>query len=197
VKGIPMIRTFLAAALLSMLAPAAIAAEEPKAGAIIVAEQETVVELVSLDREARVAVMKGPSGGLLKLNLPKEAQNLDRVQPGDKFTLRYVEGLALSLNKGGAASASQVQTVALAPKGGRPGGAIVDTKQVTTVVTAVDRATRTIAVRGPQSEPMSLKVADEVKSFDEIAVGDTIALVYTEAIVMEMIGEVRPAATGR
>ncbi|HEX2831318.1 MAG TPA: hypothetical protein VHP37_33635 [Burkholderiales bacterium] len=185
-------RTLVAAAFVSLLASSAYAAEEPKAAAIAVAEQETVVELVSLDREKRIAVMKGPSGGTLTMNIPREAQNLDRVKPGDKFRLRYIEGLALSLNKGGAASARQVQSVSLAPKGGRPGGAVVDTKQLTTVVTAVDRNTRTIAVRGPQTQPISLKVSDEVKSFDEIAVGDTIAVVYTEAVVLEMIGEVRP-----
>ena len=190
-KGIVMKRTLIAAAFVSLLAPAAYGADQPKAAAIAVAERETVVELVSLDREKRVAVMKGPGGGTLTMNVPKEAQNLDRVKPGDKFRLRYIEGLALALNKGGTASATQMQTVELAPKGGRPGGTVVDTKQLTTVVTAIDRKTRTIAVRGPQSEPISLKVSDEVKSFDQIAVGDTIGLTYTEALVMEMIGDVR------
>lgn len=184
-------RMFVAAAFACLCAPAAFGAQEPAAAAIAVAEQETVVELVSLDRDKRIAVMKGPQGGTLTMNIPKEAQNLDRVKPGDKFRLRYIEGLALALNKGGTASASQVQSVKLAPKGGRPGGAVVDTKQLTTVVTAVDRNTRTIAVRGPKTEPISLKVSDEVKSFDQIAVGDTISVVYTEAVVMEMIGELR------
>jgi hypothetical protein len=192
-----MIRTAVGAALFSLITAAAYAAEQPKAGAVAVSEQETVVELVSIDRAARTAVVRGPTGGMLTMNLPKEAQNLDRVQPGDKFRMRYLEAVALELHKGGSAAASQVQTVHLAPKGGRPGGAIVDTKHLTTVVTSVDRATRTIAVRGPKTEPMSLKVSDDVKSFDQIAVGDTIALTYTEALVMEMIGEVRTAPVAR
>ena len=186
-------KTFVAAAFASVIASSAFAADDPKAAAVAVVEQETVVELVSLDRAKRVAVMKGPNGGTMTMQIPKEAQNLDRVQPGDKFKLRYIQGLALSLNKGGAASVNQVQQVKLAPKGGRPGGTVVDTKQLTTVVTSVDRPTRTIAIRGPDSQPVSLKVSDDVKSFDQIAVGDTIAITYTEALAMEMVGEVRGA----
>ena len=186
-----MIRNLLAAAALSLFAANAVAAEQ-KAAAVAVAQSEVVVELVSLDRDARIAVVRGPQGNTLTMKLPREAQNLDRVQPGDKFKMRYVEALALALNKGGTASSSQVQTVELAPRGARPGGMIVDTRQLVTTVTSVDRATRTIAVRGPQSEPISLKVVEEVKSFDEIAVGDTISVTYTEALMMEMIGEVRP-----
>ena len=184
-------KALFAAALLSIAAFNASAGEAAKAAAIAVAESEAIVELVSIDRKARTAVVRQPTGGTLTLNLPQEAQNLDRVKPGDRFRMRYIEALALSLHKGGAASASETQVVNLAPKGGTPGGTVVNTKQIAGVVTAIDRATRTIAVRGPKQGVLSLKVADDVRSFDDIALGDTIALTYTEAVAIQMITDKR------
>jgi hypothetical protein len=187
----------LAAAAIALLSTHITAAEKPKAAAVAVAETETVVELVSLDRSSRTATVKGPTGGTLTFIVPAEAQNLDRVKPGDLFKVRYVEAMALALSKGGSASASAGQTVALAPKGGTPGGTIVNTKEIRTVITSLDRKNRTISVQGPLKNEMTLKVADEVRSFDEMAVGDTISLTYTEAVVMQMIsqpGTASPAA---
>ena len=184
----------LLAAVLSLFSFQLRAAEPAKAAAIAVAESEAIVELVSVDRNARTAVVRQPNGSTATLKIPPEAQNLDRVKPGDLFRMRYVEAVALALHKGESASAQESQTVQLAPKGGTPGGVVVNTKQVSAVVTAVDRASRTIAVRGPNQGTMTLKVADEVKSFDEIGLGDTISLTYTEAIALRMISDKPPAA---
>jgi hypothetical protein len=181
-----MIRTIVAAAALTF-ALSSFAAEEPKAAAVIAAEADAVVELVSVDKASRMALFKGPAGNLMYVNVPPEAQNLDRVKPGDLFRMRYLEAVALALNKGGKASGSEAQAVKLAPKGGIPGGAVVNTKQMTTVVTAVDRPSRTITVRGPQKNAVTLKVAEDVRAFDELAVGDTIAVTYTEALALQMI----------
>ena len=172
------------------------AAEPAKAAAITVTESEAIVELVSVDPKARTAVMRQPNGSTFTLNIPPEAQNLDRVKPGDLFKMRYVEAVALALHKGGSAAATETQVVKLAPKGGTPGGTVVNTKQISAIVTAIDRGARTIAVRGPNQGTMTLKVADEVRSFDEIGLGDTISLTYTEAVAIRMISDKPPAAGG-
>jgi hypothetical protein len=179
-------KNMLLGALLSAVALGA-AAGEPKAAAIAVEESEAVVELVSLDRSTRVATVRAANGATLAIEVPKDARNLDRVKPGDRFKMRYVEAAALALHKGGAASATGVQTVELAPKGSTPGGRVVNTRQITALVTAIDRKGRSIAVQGPLKNTIRLKVADEVKSFDEIAVGDTVALTYIEALMLQMI----------
>ena len=182
-----MIRSIVAAAAFSMLSASSFAAEQPKAAAVVAAEADAVVELVSVDKASRLAVFKGPAGNLMYVNVPPEAQNLDRVKPGDLFRLKYIEAVALALNKGGKASASEGQSVKLAPKGGTPGGVAVSTKELITVVTAVDRPSRTITVQGPQKNAVTLKVAEDVRAFNEIAVGDTVAVTYTEALALQMI----------
>jgi hypothetical protein len=165
------------------------AADKPAPKAVAVTETESVVELVSIDRKTRTATVRGPSGATFSFVVPPEAQNLDRVKPGDKFKARYTEAVALAFHKGGKASASSEQKVKLAPKGGTPGGRIVSTKQITAVITSVDKDKRIIAVQGPQKNERLFRVADEVKSFDDMAVGDTIQLTYVEAVALRMISE--------
>jgi hypothetical protein len=182
-------RILFAAILTSLTAISTAADKPPQASAVAVQESEAIVELVSIDRKTRHATVRGPTGATFTFIVPAEAQNLDRVKPGDKFKARYTEALALSLNKGGVASESGGRTVKVAPKGGTPGGTIVQTKQITALITAIDRPTRTITVQGPQKNEMALKVADEVKSFDDMAVGDTIGITYVEAVALQMIAE--------
>lgn len=182
-----MFRILFVAAILSVSSLHAIAAEPAKGTAVAVTESEGVVEIVSVDRAARTVAVRGPTGAMMTFTVPHEAQNLDRVKPGDLFTMRYVEALAIAVRKGGDASASELQTVELAPRGGTPGGRVVNTKQISAVVTEIDRPGRALTVQGPQKKGLTLRVTDEVQSFEEIAVGDSITLTYTEAVVLEMM----------
>jgi len=180
-------KSIVAAAVVAafLAAPAAIA--QIKDGVIVVGETEAVVKVISVDRKARTATVRGPGGGTVVMNVPKEAQNFDQVKAGSLFKVRYLESVALVLMKGGEASASGLQTVKLAPKGGTPGGTVAETKQITGTVEAVDFKNRAIALKGPGGKIVALKVADDARNLNEISVGDTISLLYTQALAMEMI----------
>ena len=181
-------KRIVAAILVSVIAASHAAWAQPKAAAVEVGEAEAVVKLVSIDRKTRSAVVQGPTGATFTIHVPAEAQNIDRVKPGDLFRMRYVESIALGLYKGGVASASQVQTVELAPKGGTPGGKIVRALQLTATVRAIDRGARTMTLVGPKDNAATtLRVVPEVRAFDEVAVGDTITVSYTEALAIEMV----------
>lgn len=168
-----------------MLASVAIA--QSNNGAIAVAETEAIVKVIGVDRKARTATVRGPAGGVVTISVPPEAQNFDQVKVGSQFKVRYLESVAVFVSKGGQASASEKQTVRLAPKGGTPGGIASETKQITGKVEAVDYAARAITVRGPAGKILAARVADEAEGFAQISVGDTITLRYTQALAMEMI----------
>lgn len=167
-----------------------VAHAQEKAGAVAAATTETVVTVVEVDREARVVTVLGPEGGLTTINVPAEAQNLDQVVPGSRFKVTYLASVAVALRKAsGAASSSQGRTVRLAPKGDTPGGAIVSVREVNAVVEKVDRDKRTVTVRGPEGGSRELQVDESVKAFDQVNVGDTITVQFTEGLAMRMIKE--------
>ena len=176
----------LAAASLSILA-FALAAWAQERAAVAVAQTEAVVKVIKIDRKARTVTFQGPRGRTETLVVPKEAQNFDKVKVGSSFKVSYVEAVAVALQRGGTAMASTDRAVRLAPKGGTPGGVVVNTAQISATVEAIDYANREVAVKGPKGNVLALKVADEVQGFGDVKVGDLITLVYTQALALEML----------
>jgi hypothetical protein len=184
---------FVVAAGIPILAFSTLAAAQGK-GAVVVGQTEAIVKVVTIDRNARTVTFRGPRGNEVTMNVPKEAQNLDRVKPGATFRVRYVEAVAVGVTKGGQASAGTEKTVQLAPRGGTPGGVVVNTSHISAEVVAIDYANREVALRGPQGRVRAFKVADQVQSLNEVKVGDTVAVVYAEALALEMVSEPGPKA---
>ena len=76
--------------------------------------------------------------------------------------------------KGGAVVASE------------PGkAAAVSTVQVTAQVVSIDKATRTVTLKGPR-QTVDVVAGDEVKNFDQIKVGDRVDVTYVEALTLEL-----------
>lgn len=167
--------------------PMSVSAQE-KAGAVAVEDVEAVVTVIDIDRDARTVTIQGPRGRTATINVPEEAQNLDQVQPGSRFKVRYLESVAVALSRGDSPpSAASAQQVKLAPKGDTPGGQIVRVTQISGAVEAIDLQARTIAVRGPEGRTVEVRVSEEVSGLDLVEAGDTVTLQVTEALAMRMI----------
>src|SRR5262249_30637546 len=152
---------------------------QPKA-AIDTQQVEAVVTVMKVDHKARTVTIKGPQGNVRTLQVPPEAQNLDKVKPGDRFKMVYAEALVLALTpQGGKPSASSARQVQVAPKGGTPGGYVVRTAQVTGVVDAIDYKNRYVALRGPNQQTLALPVSPDVQNFDQVKAGDTITIAFS------------------
>jgi hypothetical protein len=68
-----------------------------------------------------------------------------------------------------------------------PGKAVItDTVKVTAQVTAVDKATRKVELKGPEGKTVSVVASDEVRNFDQIRVGDMVVIQYVEALTLEL-----------
>jgi len=63
--------------------------------------------------------------------------------------------------------------------------AIVATVEVTARVVAIDKATRTVTLKGPQ-RTVDVVCGDEVRNFDQIRVGDNVVVKYVEALTLEL-----------
>jgi hypothetical protein len=155
--------------------------------AIITEPVEALVTVTKVDPKGRTVTIRGPAGNLQVLSVPKEAQNLDQVKPGARFRMTYAEAAAIAVTKGGKPHASVEEMVSLAPKGAKPGGYKVRTFTVSGVVEAIDHKRRQVSVRGPKGNIVSLPVSGEVKNLETVTVGDRVAIVYSEALALEMV----------
>ena len=75
--------------------------------------------------------------------------------------------------------------MAVAPQGART----AETTTVNATITAIDKATRVVTLRGQQGDAIIVKAGEEVKRFNDLKVGDKISATYSESIAWS----VRPA----
>lgn len=65
------------------------------------------------------------------------------------------------------------------------GGAIASTR-IEARVEAIDKAARTLTLKGPSGRVVTLPAGPEVRNFDRIEVGDMVNVEYTEALALEL-----------
>ena len=88
-------------------------------------------------------------------------------------------GIALA-----APSGAQTGTVVAGSAPGKAG--IAQTVKVTATITAIDKATRDVTLKGPQGNELVVTAGPEVKNFDNMKVGDQVDVQYVEALTLEL-----------
>ena len=168
-------------------APPAAKATETKPG-VVFAETTTVHATVeAVDPATREVTLKGPKGKIVTIKAGPEVKNFDQIHVGDVLTARYLESVALVVRKAGdAPSVSESRTVEVAPKGQKPAARIVETKEVTATVEAIDYAARTVTLRGPEGNARTIKVDPSVKRLNDVKKGDQVVARYTEGLAISV-----------
>ena len=59
--------------------------------------------------------------------------------------------------------------------------------QLTATVQAVDPATRTVTLKGPEGNLVKVVAGDEVRNFDQIRVGDRVEVSHTVGLVLQLV----------
>jgi len=104
--------------------------------------------------------------------------------------MRYLSSVLIIAAASLAAPAAQAQQPAAA--GGTvtatsPGkGTVERVAKITASVEAVDTANRTLTLKGPRGNIVTLAVGPKVKNFDQIKVGDSVVVRYFEALTLEL-----------
>jgi hypothetical protein len=57
---------------------------------------------------------------------------------------------------------------------------------VSATVEAVDKATRTVSLKGPKGNVVDVVAGEDVRNFDQIKKGDTLTVKYAEALTLEL-----------
>ena len=180
-------------AALIIAATASFAANAQSSGAVVdrqpgkvgIAQAVDVTATISaLDAAKREITLKGTDGKEVTMVAGPEVKNYGQLKVGDKVDIQYVEALVLELKKGGGLPVARTEkdSMTTAKPGEAPsakGG-----RKVTVVgdVIALDPATQTVTLKGPQ-RTADLKVRDK-KQFDLIQKGDQIEATYTEGFAV-------------
>lgn len=63
---------------------------------------------------------------------------------------------------------------------------VAQTVKLTATITAIDKATRDVTLKGPQGNEVTVTAGPEVKRFDSLKVGDQVDVQYVEALTLEL-----------
>jgi Cu/Ag efflux protein CusF len=95
----------------------------------------------------------------------------------------FVVGVVVAVAFGGGVGAQTGAVVA----GTAPGMAgIGQTVKITATITAIDKATRDVTLKGPQGNEVVVTAGPEVKNFAQMKVGDQVDVQYVEALTLEL-----------
>jgi hypothetical protein len=64
--------------------------------------------------------------------------------------------------------------------------AMVGTVKASALVVSIDKGTRTITLKGHNGKSFDVAAGDEVKNFDQLAVGDEVLVEYVRALTLEL-----------
>ena len=77
----------------------------------------------------------------------------------------------------------------------KPGAVVAEIVELKATVTAVDRADRTVTLRGEDGSEVEIALSDQVKNFDQIKTGDTVtATMYEATAIFVSEGKGQPTA---
>jgi hypothetical protein len=77
-----------------------------------------------------------------------------------------------------------VAGVAVASEPGK--AAVVSAVEISAQVVAIDKATRTLTLKGPKGNVVDIVAGDQVKNFDQIKLGDLVVARYAQALTLEL-----------
>jgi hypothetical protein len=79
---------------------------------------------------------------------------------------------------------AQTSNAVVASSPGKVG--VAQTVDFSATITAIDKATRGITLKGPKGEEQKIVAGPEVKNFDQLKVGDVVQAQFLESLVLEL-----------
>ena len=143
--------------------------------------------VVGIDKEDRTLTLRGPQGNVVTVEVPDEVRNFDQIEVGDTVKATYYEAVAVYIGKHGTQPKEDAGAVfARAPKGAKPGAYAVGAVDVSATVQAINKAKRTVTLKGANGHEETVSVDPSIKEFDNLRVGDMVHVRYTEAIAISV-----------
>jgi hypothetical protein len=138
----------------------------------------------SVDYANRAVTLQGPTGAIGTYRLSSEVVNFDQIKAGDKVKATLIESMAVFVGSSDVQpSVDAIQTVALAPRGEKPGMVAANTAEVVARIGSIDAVNRVVTLIGVAEVPRALAVGPDV-NLANVRVGDKVMVRYTEAMAI-------------
>ncbi|HEY7541573.1 MAG TPA: hypothetical protein VIF11_15620 [Methylomirabilota bacterium] len=142
--------------------------------------------IAAIDKDKNTVTLKGPKGRTVTIEV-KDPSKLDQIKVGDPVVATYMEAVAFQIKKPGTATpgTSVQETHATSKPGETPAGAVGQEVTVTATITAIDKAAKTVTIKGPDGNTETVKAKDP-KNLDRIKVGDLVEITYAQALAVSL-----------
>ena len=154
--------------------------------AVEVIKATATVEKIDLEKRKVSLLLENGKSKTFKVD--KSVQNLDQVKVGDRLKMSYTEEIIILVGKSnqtpGAAGAGEV---AEAPKGAKPGVVMVETSAISAKIVALDTAKHRVTLLDPDGKKKTIKLSSKVNNLDQLKAGETVDMVMTESLVVEIV----------
>lgn len=142
-------------------------------------------KVTAIDTAHRKVVVS-QNGKETTLKCGPEVINFDQIRVGDQLKVVATEELVAYVAEADAAANDvAATTVALAPKGAKPGGLIADTVQVTAKVTAIDLPHHKATLQFPDGVTRTVAVRPDV-DLTKRHVGEEVVIRITEMLAIRV-----------
>lgn len=159
--------------------------DKDKPGIVVTDSAVVTASVEAIDYAKRTITLKGPAGNLLTTRVDDSVRNFDQVKQGDEVVATYYDSIAVYVEKKSEEPvARDLGTVQVAAPGQEPGGIVVNTAELIASVEAVNHKQRTLTLKGPAGNKVTLKVDKKVKKFKHIKPGDEVVVRHTEAVAI-------------
>jgi hypothetical protein len=173
-------------ALLTTLGTLAAAASTPalaQSATILDASGATAI-VETIDMRDRAVLLRGETGNLVTVHVPREARNLPQLRPGDRVAINVVNTVAARIARPGDPLPESTVTAARSAAGERPGGLFVEHRRMRVKIEGVDAASNTVAFIGEDRVPRRVTLQDPAMRamLPSLKVGDEVDVTFTEAV---------------
>lgn len=148
---------------------------------------EMVFTVEAVNPEKRLVTLKGPEGNTGEFEVGDQVQRLNEIKVGDKLHAEYKVGAVAELREPTAeeksAPALEVHAGERGAPEAPPAGAIARAVRVVTTIDALDKATQSVTVKGPEGNAVTVH-AEDPAVFDHLAVGQTIVVTFAESLAL-------------
>src|SRR5262245_1436107 len=161
---------------------------EPRLGPGAITEESVIsteATVVSIDHSTRMVTLRTPDQRLHTLRVDPSVRNLNKVHKGDEVVTTYYEAIAVAVKKAGKTGVSTDEDTERARPGQKPAGVAAETTTITARVVKIDRKHRSLDLRGPEGNVLTVDVRDPAQ-LQNLAVGDLVEVSVTEAVAMQV-----------